>query len=91
MDIVGFTAYNFAGCQVAAPWVIWETFDTAFKPYLDRMSAMAPGKPLFITQTGVLDKPVNGGVAAILDCFIFLWLSAAGAGPWSVDALRRRP
>jgi putative oxidoreductase len=31
---------------------------------------------------------VNGGVAAVLDCFIFLWLSAAGAGPWSVDAMR---
>ncbi len=60
VDIVGFTAYNFAGCQVAAPWVRWETFDTAIKPYLDRMSVMAPGKPIFITQTGVLDKPVNG-------------------------------
>ena len=33
---------------------------------------------------------VNGGVAAVLDCFIFLWLSAAGAGPWSVDAMRRK-
>jgi len=33
---------------------------------------------------------VNGGVAAVLDCFIFLWLSAAGAGPWSVDALRKK-
>jgi len=33
---------------------------------------------------------INGGVAAALDCFIFLWLSAAGAGPWSVDAMRKR-
>ena len=33
---------------------------------------------------------VNGGVSAALYCFIFLWLSAAGAGPWSVDAMRRR-
>ena len=33
---------------------------------------------------------VNGGGAAVLDCFIFLWLSAAGAGPWSMDALRKR-
>jgi putative oxidoreductase len=33
---------------------------------------------------------VNGGTPAILDCFIFLWLSAAGAGSWSVDALRKK-
>ncbi len=33
---------------------------------------------------------VNGGVSAALYSFIFLWLSAAGAGPWSVDAMRQR-
>ena len=33
---------------------------------------------------------VNGGDAAILYCFIFLYLAAAGGGPWSVDAQRRR-
>ncbi len=30
---------------------------------------------------------VNGGVPAVLDCFLWLYLSAAGAGPWSLDAL----
>jgi putative oxidoreductase len=33
---------------------------------------------------------VNGGDAAILYCFVFLYLAAAGGGPWSLDALRRR-
>lgn len=33
---------------------------------------------------------VNGGDAAILFCFVFLYLSAAGPGPWSVDAMRGR-
>lgn len=33
---------------------------------------------------------VNGGDAAILFCFLFLYLSAVGAGPWSVDAMRGR-
>jgi putative oxidoreductase len=33
---------------------------------------------------------VNGGDAAILFCFVFLYLAAAGPGPWSVDALWRR-
>jgi putative oxidoreductase len=28
---------------------------------------------------------VNGGDAAILFCFVFLYLSAAGPGAWSVD------
>jgi len=32
----------------------------------------------------------NMGDAAILYCFIFLYLSAAGPGPWSVDAIRSR-
>lgn len=30
----------------------------------------------------------NGGDAAILYCFVFLYLMVAGAGPWSVDAKR---
>jgi len=33
---------------------------------------------------------VNQGVPAVLYCFVFLYLSAAGAGPWSIDALRRK-
>src|SRR2546427_3768065 len=31
---------------------------------------------------------LNGGVAAALYCFLWLYFSAAGAGPWSLD--RRR-
>jgi putative oxidoreductase len=30
----------------------------------------------------------NGGEAAVLFCFIFLYLAAAGPGPWSIDATR---
>ena len=32
---------------------------------------------------------VNGGVSAALYCFVWLYFSAAGAGPWSIDARRR--
>ena len=32
----------------------------------------------------------NGGVAAILFCFLFLYFVAAGAGPFSIDALMKR-
>ncbi len=31
----------------------------------------------------------NGGDAAILYCFVFLYLVFAGPGPWSLDARRR--
>ena len=36
---------------------------------------------------------LNGGEAVVLFCFVFLYLVAAGPGPWSLDALlagRRR-
>ena len=33
---------------------------------------------------------VNEGQPAVLYCFIWLYLSAAGAGPWSLDAALRR-
>ena len=32
----------------------------------------------------------NGGDAAILYCFVFLLIAAAGLGPWSVDAMLRQ-
>lgn len=32
---------------------------------------------------------LNGGDAAILYCFIFLYLAFAGGGPWSLDRVRR--
>jgi putative oxidoreductase len=34
----------------------------------------------------------NGGEVPVLFCFVFLYLAAAGGGPWSLDAaLRRAP
>ncbi|MBF9231898.1 DoxX family protein [Microvirga alba] len=33
---------------------------------------------------------LNGGDAAILYCFVFLFLVAAGGGAWSLDQLRQR-
>jgi len=33
---------------------------------------------------------VNGGTDAVLYCFIWLYFSAAGAGLWSLDAIRMR-
>jgi putative oxidoreductase len=33
---------------------------------------------------------INGGTLAIMFCFTCLYLSTAGAGPWSVDAAMKR-
>ncbi|HWV51451.1 DoxX family protein [Pseudorhodoplanes sp.] len=33
---------------------------------------------------------INAGELAALYCFVFLYISAAGGGSWSVDALRKR-
>jgi putative oxidoreductase len=37
-----------------------------------------------------LSPMLNEGEAAVLFCFIFLFLAAAGGGRWSVDAARAR-
>jgi putative oxidoreductase len=33
---------------------------------------------------------INGGDAAILYCFIFLFFALEGGGPWGIDAMRSR-
>jgi putative oxidoreductase len=33
---------------------------------------------------------LNGGDAAIVYCFVFLYLFFAGPGPWSIDAMLKR-
>ena len=33
---------------------------------------------------------LNGGELAALYCFAFLYLAAAGPGPWSIDAARKK-
>ena len=33
---------------------------------------------------------LNGGDAAVLFCFVFLYLFFAGPGPWSIDAMMKR-
>ena len=33
---------------------------------------------------------LNRGELAVLYCFVFLYVAAAGPGPWSLDALRKK-
>jgi putative oxidoreductase len=43
------------------------------------------------SQGHVLNPILNQGELAIMFCFVFLFISAAGGGPWSLDAMRQRP
>ena len=42
------------------------------------------------SQGNVLVPMLNGGELAVLYCFVFLYFAVAGAGAWSVDAMRSR-
>ncbi|MBP6019769.1 MAG: DoxX family protein [Burkholderiaceae bacterium] len=42
-----------------------------------------------VAASGNLLLPIlNSGEAAVLFCFVFLYLAVAGPGPWSLDAMR---
>lgn len=44
-----------------------------------------------VAREGAFLFPVaNRGEPAVLYCFLFLYLAAAGPGPWSLDAVLRR-
>jgi putative oxidoreductase len=43
------------------------------------------------SQGNVAIPMLNGGELAVLYCFVFLYFAVAGAGAWSVDAIRGRP
>jgi hypothetical protein len=58
VDWVSANGYNFGGCPGASG--VWDTFETALKPYLDRLPVMAPGKPIFIAETGTVEVPAQG-------------------------------
>lgn len=49
VDVVGFSSFNFGDCW---SYTNSQPFEEIYKPYLDRMAAMAPGKPIFIAEIG---------------------------------------
>lgn len=51
VDIVGFSSFNFGSCPSVDKW---ETYDQIYMPYLERMTIMAPGKPIIIAEIGTV-------------------------------------
>jgi len=58
VDVIAFSTLNFGGCPEYGS--NWDTFELVFEPYLDRLHAMAPGKPIFLAQTSTVGVDANG-------------------------------
>jgi hypothetical protein len=59
VDVVGFSAFNFGACVASGEG--WDTYEEAIEPYMERMEAMAPGKPIFLAQTGTVEQGGDRG------------------------------
>ena len=59
VDVVAFSSYNWGYCSNAS-WKHWNGTKEAFEPYIKRMRAMAPSKPIFIAQTGTTSNTEKG-------------------------------
>jgi hypothetical protein len=51
VDVVAFSSYNF-GCHPSNRYSGWNSPEETYGPFLPRLRTMAPGKPIFIAQTG---------------------------------------
>ena len=59
VDVVGFSAFNFGACVASGEG--WDLYEDAIQPYMERMEAMAPGKPIFLAQTGTVEQGGDRG------------------------------
>jgi hypothetical protein len=59
VDVIGFSAFNFGACVASGEG--WDTYEEAIEPYMERMQAMAPNKPIFLAQTGTVEQGGDKG------------------------------
>jgi beta-mannanase len=57
VDIVGFASYNFGFCDATlkadgSDYGNWENYDRIYEPYIRRIEAMTPSKPIIVAETG---------------------------------------
>jgi putative oxidoreductase len=77
LELVGGTLVLVGLCTRLAAFIL--SGEMAFAYF---MSHAPRGNPLV--------PMLNGGELAVVYCFVFLFLAAAGAGTWSIDAMWRR-
>jgi putative oxidoreductase len=95
--VPGYQHYSLAGLAgvmevVATPFLLAGLFTRLFSFVMSGLMAVA----YFMGHAGKGFFPLaNGGDVAVLLCFVFLYMSAAGGGAWTMDARRagrtRRP
>lgn len=57
VDVISFSSYNYGFCRnVREEWRVWASYDLVLSPYVNRMIAMAPLKPIIIAQTGTVGE-----------------------------------
>jgi hypothetical protein len=66
VDVVSFSAYNF-GHHPDNPYPKWKTPEQTYGPFLTRMRQLAPGKPIFVAQTGTTAYTASGWDSAEKD------------------------
>jgi hypothetical protein len=59
VDVVGFSAFNFGACVASGEG--WDTYEEAIEPYMERMEALAPEKPIILAQTGTVERGGDKG------------------------------
>jgi hypothetical protein len=56
VDVVGFSSFNFGNCW---SYTTSDPYEKIYKPYFDRMAAMAPGKPIIVAEIGSVPDGVD--------------------------------
>lgn len=80
VDVVAFSAYNWGYCDNST-WKHWNGAKETFEPYIKRMKAMAPNKPIFIAQTGTTSNTKKGSSSNAKDQWFrdsYSYLAAKG-------------
>lgn len=95
--LLGFPAAEFSPAAFTLPWIagVLELFGgfavlVGFftRPVAFVLSGLMACAYFMVHAPQSFFPAVNGGDAAILFCFVFLYIAAAGPGPWSIDARR---
>lgn len=95
--ILGFPASDFSPAAFSMPWIagMLELFGGALlimgwftRPVAFLLSGLMAAAYFIAHAPASFYPALNGGDAAILYSFVFLYLVFAGPGPWSIDAMR---
>lgn len=97
--LLNFPASDFSPAAFTLPWIagVLELFGGGLlvvglftRPVAFVLSGLMAAAYFIAHAPQSLFPALNGGDAAVLYCFVFLYIVFAGPGPWSVDALRNR-